>query len=54
MRFLGCWVPEELYEAVVKYQRRHFMTRSELIRAALRRLILEEVKVKGEAPRSQD
>ena len=46
MRFLGCWVPEELYKALVEYQRRNYMTQSELIRAALRALLREERREK--------
>ena len=46
MRFLGAWVPVELYEEIVKYQRRNYMTKSELLRAALRALLREERREK--------
>ena len=49
LKFIGAWVPEELYELIMEYQRRNYMTQSELIRAALRALLREERERKEEA-----
>jgi metal-responsive CopG/Arc/MetJ family transcriptional regulator len=43
MRFLGCYVPEPLYEKVESYYRKKgFMSKSEFLRSLLRMLIEKE------------